>query len=60
MARTFSHYYGSPRLGANKYPGYSTDELRRDLASPSIDADTARQIAAEIERRETKRRQPTQ
>jgi hypothetical protein len=46
-----SLYYGR-RPRANQFPGYSTAELRRDLKSPTLDAETRQKIETEIARRE--------
>lgn len=45
-----SLYYGSP-VSRNAFPGYSTEDLRRDLESPKLDDATRANIEAEIARR---------
>jgi hypothetical protein len=45
-----STFYGKP-VSQNAFPGYTTNELLRDLSSPSLDDAARAKIEAEVARR---------
>lgn len=50
MRKARSLYYARP-VSANAFPAFTTEELLRDLCSPSLDVGTRAKIEAEITRR---------